>query len=43
MQEKIQEKFLDFLDNSLTTFFGVRKFANTSALSVTFFLKKFKI
>ena len=33
----------DFLDIYLTTFFGVRKFKNTSATSVSFCLKMFKI
>ena len=33
----------DFLDIYLTTFFGVRKFKNTSAMRVTFLLKMFKI
>ena len=33
----------DFLDNYLTTLFGVRKFKYTSAISVIFFLKMFKI
>ena len=33
----------DFLDIYLTTFFGVRKFKNTSAMRVIFFLKMFKI
>ena len=32
-----------FLDIYLTTFFIVRKFKNTSAMRVIFFLKKFKI
>ena len=33
----------DFLDIYLTTFFGVRKFKNTSAMRVIFLLKMFKI
>ena len=33
----------DFLDIYLTTFFGVRKFKNTSAMRVILFLKIFKI
>ena len=33
----------DFLDIYLTTFFGVRKFKNTSAMRVIFFLEMFKI
>ena len=33
----------DFLDNYLTMLFGVRKFKYTSAISVIFFLKMFKI
>ena len=33
----------DFLGFYLTTFFGVRKFKNTSAMRVIFFLKMFKI
>ena len=33
----------NFLDIYLTTFFGVRKFRNTSAITVIFFLKMFKI
>ena len=33
----------DFLDIYLTTFFGVRKFKNTSTMRVIFFLKMFKI
>ena len=33
----------DFLGNYLTTLFGVRKFKYTSAISVIFFLKMFKI
>ena len=33
----------DFLDIYITTFFGVRKFQNTSALRVIFSLKMFKI
>ena len=33
----------DFLEIYLTVFFGVPKLKNTSAMRVTFFLKKFKI
>ena len=33
----------DFLEIFLTTFFGVRKFKNTSAMRVIYFLKIFKI
>ena len=33
----------EFLDIYLTTFFGVDKFKNTSAMRVIFFLKIFKI
>ena len=33
----------DFLDIYLTTFFGVSKFENTSAMRVIFFLKIFKM
>ena len=33
----------DFLDIYLITFFRVRKFKNTSAMRVAFFLKMFKI
>ena len=33
----------DFLDFYLKTSFGVRKFKNTSAITVILFLKKFKI
>ena len=33
----------DFLDIYLTTFFQVRKFENTSAMRVIFFLKMLKI
>ena len=33
----------NFLDIYLTTFFGVHKFKNTSAMRVIFFLKMFKI
>ena len=33
----------DFLDTYLTAFFRVRKFKNTSAMRVIFFLKMFKI
>ena len=34
---------LDFSDIDLTTYFGVPKFKNTSAMTVIFFLKMFKI
>ena len=33
----------DFLDTYLTALFGVRKFKNTSAMMVIFFLERFKI
>ena len=33
----------DFLDIDLTTFFGVSNFGNTSAMTLIFFWKMFKI